>query len=394
MKAPRALLCLLLGGFTPTAPAAELSLSSPPAALVAMEQAAQGGLDRFLATARRQNWRAPAIPSQWHVEHVALVADRPAGQSARNLGKSLARHLTEFAPKIHRLPPGDELFRHAVLLCDLAEWDSATEGYGNALLAQRAVDLAAVAAARLTADLNFPLTKVSPLITRLLRTPWAGLSARVRMLNAEAGAVIFPAEDQDDVELIWHSGCRLLAESQRPSLRAERLQNPGLIRIKETPAILAHLAFFADHDPAALRPATLLGTWEHKWHARLIAPLEPRSVRQAWALAEFRRVVGNFPLTLHTVELCSPATSTGSSPLDPPRLVFPADRSLPGEAAFQQAWLHYLTSVAPFDDFPRPAQVPAAAWATFNAVRNGEFLDQDTRNEKFSVKPSASSTSD
>ncbi len=348
MKAPRALTCLLLC-FSATFPAGQVKAApETDARLAAMAAAAERGVEDFVAAARSAGWRAPVIPSRWHIERVSAPAGRPAAHAARGVGAALARRLAETAPRMRSLPADDSLLRPCAALCELAEWCAAAEGYGNVLLAQRALDLAAVGVARLAAEEKFPLEKILPLAARL-RMPWAGATARRRILNAEAGAELFAAADQAELERTWADGAR----------------GAG-----------AHADFFRDERPGRGEPATLAATWERKWHERLVDGLELRSAALALALVEFRRVAGGFP------RIAEPAKAGGSGAGGAFQLVLPARAEPAGQRAFQAAWTRAQQNAAAPTAAGPPAsdlRVPNAAWTAFDAVRQGEFADQESR---------------
>ncbi len=357
MKVPRLWPCLLLLCAAVSATGRDAVIFSADAK--AMRAAAEQGPDHFLTAARMNGWSAPTILSRWRAEKLAAPARRSAAQAARDLGGTLARQLAGLAPNIHALPPGEELRRTAATLCGLAEWCATTEGYGNALLAQRALDLAAVGVARLAADETFPLEQILPLAARL-RQPLADAAARRRILNTEADAELFAVATQAGLEQTWAAGAR--DDAPEP--------------------LRAHRKFFTDERPGRGESVTLAVTWERKWHERIVDGLDLRSVALAVALVEFRRAVGKFP----------PATNGIANPAGGARpaagglqLVAPERAAPAGQQAFQRAWQAYLQTVA------APAargtgaamRVPDAAWEAFEAVGQGLFLDQDTRSERF-----------
>ncbi len=323
-----------------------------------MRAAAEQGVEYFITTAHASGWVAPVMPSQWHIERVSPVATRPARQAARDLGGTLGRRLAELAAKLQTLPPAEELRRTTAALCDLAEWCAATEGYGNALLTQRCLDLAAVGVARLAADEKFPLDKISPLAARL-RPPFAGPAVRQRILNAEAGAELFAVAEQADLERTWAAGARADAPA----------------------ALRAHQDFFHDERPGRGEPMGLAATWGRKWHERLVDGLDLRTAMLAVSLVEFRRAVGKFPAPVMAARGAEPAAARGV----PGGLQLVASvRVVPaGQRAFQEAWAGYLQTAAAGRGAAAGPRVADAAWMAFDAVAQGEFLDQDTRSEKF-----------
>jgi hypothetical protein len=342
MQALRALSCLLLCASVTVAGGTAAETADP---LAAMRAAAEQGVEPFAEAARARAWRTPVIPSRWHTEQVAAPAVRATQRAARGLGAALTRELAVTAPKTRALPAGDALLRQTGALCDVAEWCAKAEGYGNALLAQRALDLAAVGVARLAADEAFPLERVLPVAARL-RMPLASAAARQRILNAEAGAELFARAEQADIERVWRAGARGGAAAARAD-------------------------FFRDERPGAGEPVVLAATWERKWHERLVDGLELRSVTLALALVEFRRATGGFP----------PETANRAANADNPDARSEPAAIPAGQRAFQTAWAKAVGRIQgdannsnSITNDPRTANL---AWVAFNAVQQGDFPDQE-----------------
>ena len=100
---------------------------------------------------------------------------------------------------------GDPLLAEVRTLLDLACWLGDTDGYGNLVLAYRARDVAQVGAARLIADLNYPVAQPAAQLARLT-APFDAPTVRGRVLNLELGSPLFPtgASTQDiDLKRVW-----------------------------------------------------------------------------------------------------------------------------------------------------------------------------------------------
>ncbi len=353
-----------------------------PAVVAALQTAADQGWDKLLSLAASHP--APLMPSSWHVANVTADARRPDEAAAAALGRTLAQQLATLAPSFQTLPAGDELRRQTAGLCDVADWCEKAPGYGNVLLAQRARDLAAVGVARLAANLDYPLEKISPLAARLHPTG-PGVAERQRLLNAEAGAEVFRAADQGDLEATWAAGARLVAQSRQPAP-----PRGGGARGAQLALLKAHLTFFQDDPPAMGVPATLAATWDCKWHKQVVDGLESRAAALAVALVEFRRVTGRFPVQpmLDSAEATAAVGRSTAATMAVPsgfQLVLPARTSPLGQRAFVQAWQESPGSVPiahPTQD-PRRSHVPILAWTAFEAVRQGEFLDHDTASDRY-----------
>ena len=138
----------------------------------------------------------PHIPSQWHVEHVSTPKEKPVDVAARTFGKALALRVSDEAATMQQSPADEPLFAATVRLLDLSEWCGLLEGYGNVFLAQRCFVLAAVGGARLSADLDFSIHKIDRLLGRM-EPAWMSPEANLRILNKDAGAVIFTTPDRE-----------------------------------------------------------------------------------------------------------------------------------------------------------------------------------------------------
>lgn len=345
-----------------------------------------GGIAGLIDEAKEQSWKAPHIPSQWHVDHVSKAEQKPVDAAARDLGKRLADRLSELAPKMQQLPVGDLLSEQTESLLDLSDWCAATDGYGNVFLAQRSLDLAAVGVARLAANLDFPAQRIDNLLARM-DPKWMSIEANQRVLNQDAGEEIFTALDRDEMERTYGSGQRLLAEQRNPGLFAERQKSPQQWRLVETPEVKANLGFFDGVEIGQVRPVTLVNLWDHNWHLGIITGLELQSIKKAKALADFRRALGEFPeKPVFTAEEISVRDREMADAAKRGIEIVPFEEaySSPRAAAFAQAWDIYLAKTygsrgkAP----TRLQTLHASALQAYDEVQRGEFFDRDTANMK------------
>lgn len=342
----------------------------------------QGGVSDLLASAQQHRWQAPRIPSKWNVEHRPAVAERrEIDLAGRDFGRKLAVQLDTMASSMQSTPPGEELNRKAHLLCDLSDWCGSTPGYGNIFLAQRCLDLAAVGLARLTASLDTPLAECEKLAARM--TPgWMSVAVRSRTLNDEAGTNLFAVGGtQAEMEKTWGSGGFLMREKRAGRSRPQG-QEPGRGFI-ETPEIKANSDFFED-DESRPDTLTLVRSWNSKRYERIVNGLELQNVNKALALLKFRSVVGRFP---------EKPTFTEEQEQQHEKAVAVAvkyglkvsrmdEGQSPGKVAFAQAW----------EQCPDNAQnhtLYASAWQAYSEVKRGQFLDQDTREERMLTQTTA-----
>lgn len=302
------------------------------------------GIIAFAQAAGDNRWKAPTISSRWYAEKVALPRDASLEREKRDFGKALETRIAELVPQFRASRDGAEIYRRCVLLIRLADWLSASEGYGNLFLAARCKDVATVGLGPLVANLDFPMEKIAGLLPSLA-PPTSSLRARV--LNQEAGVQLFSkTATQDELESVWRSGALLMLENTNPKLRETRLSHPE-VKVIETVAIRSNLAFFTDDDLPT--PPTTANLWSRKNHERLVTGLDVPNVRKLLALAAFRQAVKAFP------------TKPSYGKHD-----FESD----GKAAFDEAWRPHAT--------PETHALFALAWLTFDLIQRGEFLDQDT----------------
>lgn len=337
----------------------------------------QGKVLGLASAIREMRLQAPRIPSRWSVEHrTSLADDRKVDVAAREFGRELAVQLDATAPLLQTLALDVELKQQARALCDLSDWCAATTGYGNLLLAQRCLDLAAVGLARLTASLDYPIGDCRELAARM--TPgWMAVAVRARALNDEAGTNLFAVGGtQEEMERTWGSGGFLVREKRGGKSRPQG-QAPGRGFV-DTQEIRANLDFFERDEPTAA-PVTLTRTWDSRRYERIVNGLELQSARKALALLRFRSTVGTFPEMLEISQeesqqrerLIADHATIGV------KIVKCEDayRS-PGEAAFAQAWERRPERNA------QDHALYASAWLAYSQVKNGQFVDQDTCEER------------
>jgi hypothetical protein len=342
-----------------------------------------GGIDGFLDQARREAWRVPHIPSQWHVEHVSKPEEKPVDVASRAFGKAVALRLSDESAMMQQMPAEEPLFAATVRLLDLSEWCSSLEGYGNAFLAQRCLDLAAVGVARLSADLDFPIQKVDRLLGRM-EPAWMSPEANLRILNKDAGAVIFTTPDREEMERIYGSGYRLLAEQRDPALVENRKKSPYKWQLIESPEIRDNLAFFDRLEAGQLGPRTLVNTWDQKLHSAFVVGLGLQTIGKARALVEFRKRIGAFPekVVFTAEELRDRERGRTEAAKAGLKITNMEDTyASPMAAAFAQAWRRYLESeTSNIGNLPQQRQnLDSAAFQAYSEVRQGKFLDQDSQ---------------
>jgi len=322
----------------------------------------QGWKD-FVVIAKEKQWRAPVMPSLWHVERFSTGEVRQIHLASRELGRELVDQLAALPQKLNEHLTTEELVETADRLLYLSEWCGTTEGYGNFLLANRSLDLACIPLARLVTDLNVPTDRYAPLLKKL-QPEWLRVEKRRRILNHEAGSELFPVSNKqdEDMEVVWGSGVVSRSERKHPGWKDRRKDDPLFDFVEERPAILANLDFFADDRSNAASPLTLINRWNNKHHYTLVVMKSSIHLAQEVSdLAEFRSVVGSFP--------------TNAVP----------GAIRPGvEGAFYAAWTPTVKRLPGMSEteWSQRWKLAGRAWQLYDAVQRREVLDSESRTLK------------
>lgn len=128
-----------------------------------------GSLSTFLDKSAENGWRIPVIRSSWYVDRIPddRTQRHALEQARRDFGFQIARKLTEAATMITLPGTNQQTLEESVrTLLDFRDRVLNEPGYGNLLLARRAVDIAAIAATRLVADLTYSEKKGETLVSQ------------------------------------------------------------------------------------------------------------------------------------------------------------------------------------------------------------------------------------
>lgn len=345
-----------------------------------------GGIAGLLGKANEQSWKAPRIPSQWHVEHVSKSEQKLVDLAAREFGKRLAKSLEKEALSMQRLPAGNPLSKQTELLLGLSEWCAATEGYGNLFLAQRCLDLAAVGVARLAANLDFPIERVESLLART-NPAWMSAEVNLRVLNQDAGALIFTSPNRDEMERILGAGRIRMRMARIPDVKADMESRKIAQTLPNLKAINDNLSFFEGVESSQVRPFTLVNLWDHNWHTGIIIGLELQSIQKAKYLKEFRKAIGSFPEKPVFTEKQLRERERGAAEAAKAGLKvtnMEDTYSSPMAAAFALAWKSYLeTTGEDLGKLPSSRyNLDTGAYQAYDEVQRGVFFDRDTANMK------------
>lgn len=317
------------------------------------------GLVAFIQEADSAGWPAPLIHSAWYTSQ--LDENSEAHRNAmdrRRFGKAVLEQLEEYSARINLIPSNEDT-RSSQQLLNLATWIIKSEGYGNALIASRACDIAMVPLANRVIDVELPLEEQKDLIQRgraLLNSPaMAG-----RILDYECQVQVFSehANSHHDLTQFWDNNAarvsfqRVISDNgdvdeKRQDLDAalrSRLMQRGI----DGNVTHAHDAVFLDDDLP--QPPTTLNMWEVKSHRHLVVGLVPANLERLEQLVVFREAVGQFPLKPKGVQTPNIA---------------------PGKAAFREAWLSSRGT--------QPRNLYATAWSVYEQIRNDSFMDRDRK---------------
>jgi hypothetical protein len=309
-----------------------------------------GGLSEILASALP----CPLIHSQYLAEKIAALEPelRELEQAKRDFGLKFARALDDLAAQLQKRAESKDRASQATILLDLAAWVKAAPGYGNYILFSRCESLATVPLAYLTADLDYSLTSVAYLRSRIV--PAAMERAfRVAVLNDEAGKLFIGALSETDsvedeqMQVAWNTGWNAMAGW---------FNSKGVtISYWRRDALPEELAFFLD-DEHTPEPFTTVNLWGLKRHNTLIFGYRDVQVRNVDEFMLYREKVGSFPT-------------------QPPRWWKPnptnsSDTAL--RAAFQEASSHLRRENG------QPFGYSVAA-IVYQQVTEGQFLDRETQ---------------
>lgn len=350
------------------------------------EKLREGGIPSLVQLVSTTHWNAPVIPSRWKQERETDPAVARLGSAARAFGSDLVDQLDELAPKLAAMPVSEELYHLSWNLTELADWLANGEGYGNAFLIQRAVDLAAIGSARVTSAIKTPVGDYLSLAERL-RGRWETAEWCRAVLNREAGADVLRGSTREEISSGWDLG----------AFHARYKNSPVRLQVPVPPAdplMEANSAFFIDDVFGPGVPNTVRARWDRKWHLRIANGLETDNVQQASALAVFRTAIGDFPENpkpfVPTPKDIQDAEWAKAHPT-PGVVLVPWDAHFksPTEAAFYQAWRANVEKRTGLSDAERGAEwnkyVPA--WYAYDRIQRGAFIDANTEERNRPRRP-------
>ena len=241
-----------------------------------------GDLASFLTASVTHAWSAPKIFSAWYIGKLPDDAkgDKAVERAKSEFGLALAKKLTEHAKRVRDENDSTKLEQLADPLFNLVRWLDGKQGYANLFLMGRAFDIASVVAAKLVADLKYPLDRAQTAFNRF-DWKWSGAEIRRQVLHEESGFIYFKkpmvADMQSAIDKEWGTNFDAALE---PS------------KVKEQPAL--RMFVYQDTPPGANNalPETV---WFQRGHQKLADGWGSVNLRNLAGLLEFRKRYGEFP---------------------------------------------------------------------------------------------------
>lgn len=315
-----------------------------------------GNITELLDTVARESIAAPMINSKYYAERIAKQEPilTQLEQAKRDFGFKVTQALDGVATESQRQTTSDQRTKQVTKLLDLADWFKAQRGYGNYILVTRCENLAAVPLGYLTADLTFPMEKITTLRKRItLRQEEREF--RRTVLNSEApkpfiGALTGPQSQQDDqMQMAWGNQRHAMADW----FNARKVNIDKWRRID----LPEELAFFLDESPNG--PKRTSGSWEFDLHASLVNGFRDKNIENIDAFAKYRELVGKFPT-------------------EPPQWWKPDDKlHTAREAAFLEAWEPYRHD---------QGALYGVAAIVYEQVTSGALMDSESLLDKLDRK--------
>jgi hypothetical protein len=253
-----------------------------------------GGISNFLQVAKSSGFAPPSIPSKWHLENRAKTYDeKQIAIYAREFGFRIVEALEVEALSQRERFADEMLFDQTVMLLDFSDWCVETVGWGNTILANQCLELAATASARLTANTNFPIEKCEQIVSRL-SPEWMSPRARAAFLNSEAGTNLFALAriiSSDELDMAYGAGRYLARYKNRTPPRDTRLPPNKSLNI----AIAKDSLDFFEESPSLPNNTPLRSAWDYRMSERFRGGFGFHIYREAESILTFRKAIGYFP---------------------------------------------------------------------------------------------------
>lgn len=310
----------------------------------------KGGIPAMLEVTSNAGMITPEINSRYYAEQITKKEPElePLEEAKRSFGLNVARVLDGIAVELQQQNTSGQRFVQAVQLLNLSDWLKVQKSYGNYLLVIRCENLAAVPLAYLTADLSFPMDKITALRDRIMSTQ-EQREFRKTVLNRESpkpfiGKLNGTQSEQDEqMQIAWYKGRNAMANwFQERNISIDKWSRSDLPD---------ELAIFLDDLPAGSK--TTVGAWNIDQHVGIaINGLRDANIRRVDSFIRYRELVGTFPT-------------------EPPAWWTPEDKLYTqSRAAFEHAW-------RPFEEANGPLFGPASS--VYEEIKSNAFMDNETR---------------
>jgi hypothetical protein len=252
------------------------------------------GISGLLKMVAANKIAPPRIPSKWHLEHRTKNYDeKREAIDAREFGFRIVEEL-EVEELSQRERFADEmLFDQTVMLLDFSDWCVETVGWGNMVLANKCLELAAVASIRLTANTNFPVEKCEKIVSRL-SPEWMKPRARASVLNDEARTNLFAlafVESNEELNMACGAGWFLMEFAKKnppPDFRMPPNKSLNIAAAK------SNLDFF-EESPYLPNNISLRSSWDYRMFECFRGGFGIHIYREAENILNFRKTIGYFP---------------------------------------------------------------------------------------------------
>jgi len=243
------------------------------------------GVKGFYEKVCAEKWSAPLVRSNWATARTTDPTERARQVASYEFGRKILLALPDFLSATPESNP-DKLLRVKKIV-EFSEWITNSKGYGNALIARRAIDLATPILGNIIVDASASNEVMSD-INKMLNPKWGTADFVSEVLNQEVGEVIFnSSSSQDEIQQFWKEGVRRYLLSKNPELKKtlppEILVNPKLSSIVIKPEILP---FFFD-EPLPV-PPTSAALMSGKHHEQIVLVILPGNLKKLKDLLMFR----------------------------------------------------------------------------------------------------------
>ncbi len=309
----------------------------------------QFGISGFYRKANVEKWSAPLIRSNWATMRVADLEERNRQNASNEFGKKVLDALPGF---LNNMPDSiSGKLDKAKEIIKFSEWIATQNGYGNALIARRAIDLALPILGGIMVDKSTSVEIMST-IDDLLKVKWARDAFVADVLNQEIEQNLFDRnQNQEYLQGLWKEGARRYLVNKNPdlskSLPSNVLVNPQFASFDIKSNVLP---FFCDEPLPSIPTSSKLISGKH--HEQIVFILLPPNLQKLKDLLTFRICLGGFP-------------DEGIK-----------NDFYPGlKGAFDETWRrYYISGKAPKG---LSLKLGLAAWSTYEAVIQNRITPED-----------------